>query len=145
MTSMIDFMLDEERVASGIRLPLYDKDGNITDDWIQVRSMHSDEFQQALEFAQEHIRKDPSTDVEAVKLDAQIALIAGWSFDEECNIENTRQFMKAAPHIAERIDKAAGNNALFFPDAAVSSSTGQKLKSNSEKNPVGQKKLSAST
>ena len=124
MSSMVSYMLDRDRLQEGIRLPLHDPQGQLTDDWIQVRSMHSKEFEAVMEEAEEKLRKG-SANQETLTLTAQVALVAGWSFDEKCNKSNIRKFLVSAPHIAKRIDRAAGNNALFFPDRGKSSLNGQ--------------------
>jgi hypothetical protein len=129
MTSMVRYMLDEDRLTEGVQLPLFDRDGELTDDWIRVRSMHCDEFQQAMEDGQADMRKNGSESVKEWTLKAQICLVAAWSFEEDCTPENVEKFLILAPHIAKRVDKAAGNNSLFFPESGKGSLNGQKSKS----------------
>lgn len=128
MTSITEFYLDEEKLREGVRLPLYGASG-LTGEWIQVRSMHSDEFQSAMEIQKRKMSLDDSLTLSEATLEAQIHLIAGWSFEEECNLDSIREFLKRAPHIAAKVDKLAGDNALFFPEPGKSSSHGPEKKS----------------
>jgi hypothetical protein len=143
MTSMVNYMLDGDRLREGVKLPLFDRQGNPSDDWIKVRSMHCEEFQMVMESAQQELRKGDG-DQKELTLKAQVQLVADWSFDEECNAENVRNFLVLAPHIASRIDKAAGNNALFFPDRGASSLNGQGSKLPSKRKSRKQTRPSAS-
>jgi len=132
MTSMVDFELDEKRLSDGIRLFLHDRDGVLTKDWIQVRSMHTDVFRAAMEKAKAKVTVS-SDNVTEASLDAKVALVAGWSFDEDCTDENIRSFLQMAPHIADRIDKTAGDNRHFFSTQKTSSMNGSLKNSRSTK------------
>lgn len=145
MASFLDFVLDTDRISEGVKLPLYDKNGKKTDQWLCIRSMYSDEFRASMEQQTAALKRDPTSDVAELELAAQITLVASWSFDEECSPENIKAFLEQAPHIADRIDKAAGNNALFFPTPEPSSLNGQGRKSHSKGNQPAVKEQRAST
>ena len=134
MTSMTQYQLDDKRLADGVRIYMTDSNGIQTDDWIAVRSMHHDKFKVALEKAKQTAANNPDSDLAVLTMDAQTRLIAGWSFDEKCSIKNVRLFLKAAPHIAEKIDRVAADNKRFFSSAVMSSSDGLTKNLNSQKN-----------
>jgi hypothetical protein len=146
MTSMKEFMLDMERVSDGIKLPLFDRDGNLTDHWIQVRSMYCDEFQKLKESAKAKYRANPDaeTEDEAV-ISGLCELVADWSFEEECNPVNVRAYLDAAPHIADQIDRLAGKHGAFFTKREPSSLNGQKSSSRSKNRQAKTAELSATT
>jgi hypothetical protein len=133
MGSMLDYMMDEDAIKTGIQIPVQGRDGKPSGETVNVRSMHSDHFLKAMERSKEAVRKNPKTDIDKLKFDVQCALVASWSFDEKCNAANIRKFLKGAPHVLEKIDTTAANDSLFFISAAKNSLNGQNLKSNSPK------------
>lgn len=133
------YYLDQSKLKSGVKLPLFDSDGKATGDFILVRSRWSNEVKKAVEQAQRRIRMiswddevEPNVE-ENIALDAMVAMVAGWSFggefEENPPPEDIREFLERAPHITNRIDAMSGNNMLFFPDKRGNSSSGANKKS----------------
>ena len=119
-----DFYLDQEKVTSGVRVALTDREGKLTDDWLMVRSGHSDEVRAAMDLQKREMRERIAakiSDNRDLFLEVQIALIASWSFDAKCTVKSKREFLTRAPHIADQIDTISGNVRLFFPDSVGSS------------------------
>ena len=111
------------RAASeaGVDVPVSMPDGSKQS--IRVRSQWSSAFAQAKAKAmaemptQDELRamsKVARDDMTAeMVLRGRAALIAAWSFDEECNEENVLEFLRECPHIAEQIDTFAGNSGNY--------------------------------
>ena len=57
------------------------------------------------------------------------SLIAAWSFDEECNIDNKMALVKNSPSLANRIDIEASKRANFTQRLKAASSSTQKTTS----------------
>lgn len=122
---MADFYT-RDKANEGRKLPLYAPDGSPTDDWLLVRHIWSDAFQKAEDAAQREAREtimgmgdDPDPDAvaeatRAARIKLLSALVAAWSFDEECTPEAVAAFLDRAPQIADAIDKAAADGKRFF-------------------------------
>jgi hypothetical protein len=148
MSSFKDHFLDGSKVKEGVKLPLFDKGGGISKDYLMVRWVWDDKVRAALDNLKREgqrritqIRLDMSpeekkkaeaknkTISDELVLDGFVAQVAGWSFDEKPTKANLLAFIKARPDVAERIDTVAATTKLFFTDSGASSSSGRKLKS----------------
>lgn len=140
MSSFKDHVLDPDKTSGGVRLPLFDADGNISSDYLLVRWSWDDKVRAALDELKRkglkgivQITPDMSakskSGAEATNkalqarllLDGIVAQIAGWSFDEKPTKKNIIAFIKSRPDIAERVDIASANNKLFFGVSGKSS------------------------
>lgn len=120
-----------ERANEGNKVPLIDIDGTDSGDWLVIRSRLSDSFRKAREKALRVVAKAAKISEEAgyVAKDEQelicvAHLIADWSFDEPCTLENRIQFLNDAPHIRDKVDVYAGRDENFFTKASTNSSNG---------------------
>lgn len=116
-----------EKASKGAKVYLHDMaTGKLSDEWMIVRSIWSDEFQEAKEVAVQQAFKDAALENEdekkaahkARKLDLLTSLVGGWSFDEECNDENIKAFLTEAVHLPDQIDKVSTQNSRFFGKAS---------------------------
>ena len=125
MSSMNDHCLDSGKLKKGVKLPLFNMDGGISDDFIMVRWAWTDEVRAAMDELKRDMRqrfadeKDPDSD--GLVLDGIVAQVAGWSFKEKATKTNVRKFLKSRPDIAERIDILSANTKVFFTDSGASS------------------------
>lgn len=140
MSSMNDHMLDADKLKSGVRLPLFDKDGGISSDFLMVRWTWDDKVRAAME----NLKREGRSRIVAVKpgmdkkqqkavevknqvisdelvLEGMAEQVSGWSFDEKMTKANLKAFLKARPDIADRVDTLAANTKLFFTDSGASS------------------------
>ena len=94
----------------GFELTLGDKTVSLDGQWIEVYPTESKQFQQAkTELSRKALTKEK---FEAKSLVA--ALIADWSFDEECNQENKLAAAKIWPNIlTDHIDRVASSAVNF--------------------------------
>lgn len=142
MSSMNDYLLDDDKLENGVKMPLFNRDGGISDDFIMVRWAHDDKVRAALDNMQRDLtkkltaitpelgasakqrreaeKKTTAMTAESV-LDTQCTLVVSWSFSEKCIKANIRKFLKSRPDIAERIDIAAAKTKLFFGPSGKSS------------------------
>lgn len=118
-----------ERAATAIRVPLRDPaTGAPTEDWIEVRSSLSDQFIEArdasLQAAPRIGALPPEEKKEAIKeqqLKLKSSLVAGWSFEEECNEDNVVEFLRNAPQVQSVVVNVADSNVSFFGEPSKSS------------------------
>jgi len=138
--SNMDKYKTRDRASKPIRVNLIDPGtGRPADDWIEVRSSLSDEFLTARDNAMQLAAEIGSIkDLEARKaqvkfngLRMKAALVAGWSFEEECNEKNIIAFLQEAPQIQDLVISIADDNAAFFMLPSTPSSNGPKKKSGS--------------
>lgn len=109
------------KATEGVEFPL-ELDGKPTGHWLRVRGTDSEQFRKARFDGARKLRDVPegTSDwergrvMDGIVLDTLTALVSGWSFDEECTPEAVREFLQNAPHIAEAVDKVAGERARFF-------------------------------
>lgn len=105
----------------GQKIPLYTKEGELSEHWLIVRGIDSDEFRIAQSKQTRRIAEIaalPDAEREAgimnATLEMQASLVAAWSFDMDCTHENVKEFLQEAPQIASEVDKFATRRAFFF-------------------------------
>lgn len=122
------------RANEGVRLPLHAPDGSPTEHWLQVRHVWSDAFQEAndreVATVQEAVlaAEGDQAKIAAAKRAGQFrlwaALVADWSFDQECTPGNVAAFLREAPQIGAVLDKFAADGRRFFGNGSTSSTAG---------------------
>ena len=125
MGSMNDHCLDAGKVKKGVKLPLFNPDGGISEDFIMVRWGWSDEVRAVTDQIKRDMRQkyadEKVIDSTNELLDGIVAQVAGWSFKEKATKTNVRKFLSGRRDIAERIDILSANTKLFFTDSGESS------------------------
>lgn len=116
------------KATEGVEFPL-EMDGKPTEHWLRVRGTDSEHYRKARFDGVRTLRDLPEGTSEwergkvmdGIVLDTLTSLVSGWSFDEECTPEAVREFLQNAPHLAEAIDRAAGDRSRFFGSLSESS------------------------
>jgi hypothetical protein len=140
MSSFKDYTLDVEKTNKGVKLPLFDREGNMSEDYIMVRWVFDDEVRAALADIErkghklivpvtsdmsEADKKDAMEKNDAHRdilvADGMVSQVAGWSFSEKPTKANVKEFLKTRPDIAQRIDTVASSTNLFFGNSDESS------------------------
>ncbi|CAM0070117.1 Tail assembly chaperone [Vibrio phage K251 g3] len=111
-----------QKANEGKKIPLYLPDGKPSDHWLVVRGVDSDHFKQAetrgkrqaitiakIEGADERAQAIRDTELTCIA-----ALVADWSFDQECTEPNVVNFLREAPQIADMVNQVAAKRASFF-------------------------------
>lgn len=146
MSEMEQFFT-REKANAGTKIPLRRPDGTETEHYLVIRGIDSDAFRDAdlkskraaVEIAALTDQDEQERRRKEVKLDLVSALIADWSFAEECTPENVKTLLREAPQIADSVDRLAGQRALFFGGGLSSSSNSRKASSRSTRRPKAQK------
>lgn len=131
---------------AGAKLMLKDPAGKETEDWVKVYGIDSDNFRRATN----QMRRDTLAYLEAnggpsvaTKTDAyadfthgqrlkvQVALVADWSFKEECSPANIIELLTNAPDVADQIDEFSSKRERFVAIAPVVSEPSPSIKSDS--------------
>lgn len=111
------------RANEGIELPLDMPDGSPTSHRIRIRGVDSDAFRTAqadsrrrlVEIATASEKVDFDADkMEGERLRMLASLVASWTFEIPCTVENVVSFLREAPQIAQQIDKLSAKRNLFF-------------------------------
>jgi hypothetical protein len=127
-----------EAANAGVRVNIPD-----SDDWIHVLGQDSDAFRKAqaemrksiLGYVQENGEKSRHT-LEFMSLvdkltdDLKASLVADWSFEETCTVENVKELFLNAPAIAELVDVTAGKREKFVQPSPQPSGTSPSSSSN---------------
>lgn len=121
----------------GVKLPLYHPDGTVSEHWLKVRGVDSDHFRAADTEGKRKVvvfaaLKDPQEKAQAARdteLECIAALVADWSFPQECTAENVVTFLTEAPQIADMVNRFAAHRAEFFSKKSLPSATGSNPKS----------------
>lgn len=106
--------------------------GEITEHWVVIRSVDSDEFRltdsevrrELLSLVDQDDNKDKSEKVEELVRKTVASLIADWSFDQECTMENRMKFLKEAPQIQDMVNRLSAQRKVFFVEGSNGSSSG---------------------
>ena len=126
------------KANEGIELPLSLPDGTPTEHKIRIRGRDSDLFRQAESDSKRKmfeiaVAKAKGETLNYDELDERTrlisALVASWTFEEECTPENVFKFLREAPQIAEQIDTIAGRRSNFFKSIAKDSTPSQEASS----------------
>lgn len=128
----IDFYRTRERAQATTRMNLFDPaTGKRTDDYLEIRSSLSDEFLEqrdlVMQAAHAAASLDPAVRRKAARegqLNLRVALVAGWSFDEEFNEDSVRSFLRDAPQLQDMILQTADDTARFFGQPSETSLSG---------------------
>jgi hypothetical protein len=140
MSSFKDYALDAEKTNNGVKLPLFDRDGEMSEDYIMVRWVYDDTVRAALSDLErkagkliipvtsemnkkEREKAENANEItkETLIADGMVSQVAGWSFEEESSPENIKDFLSTRPDISTRIDNVASSTNLFFGNSAKSS------------------------
>lgn len=108
----------------GIKIELCLPDGTPTEHFLVVRGADCREFKGAqakasrmsIQLLQDKEKLNDEELAErrhCIEVEQVAALVADWSFDEECSRENVVQFLMDAPQIHDQINKFAGNRRNF--------------------------------
>lgn len=139
-----------EKANEGVEVPLYLPSGEKSNHWIRIRGVDSDHFRLAEADSRRQAMNIATIDdtLERAKAiaDAKLALIAelviSWSFEQECTLENVKDFFRQAPQIADAVDQVASKRALFFGRGSSNSQSSLSQSSGSTKNQKDQSKPS---
>ena len=139
-----------EKANEGVEVPLYLPSGEKSNHWIRIRGVDSDHFRLAEADSRRQAMNIATIDdtLERAKAiaDAKLALIAelviSWSFEQECTLENVKDFFRQAPQIADAVDQVASKRALFFGRGSSNSQSSLSQSSDSTKNQKDQSKPS---
>lgn len=127
--SAMDRYRTREKANTTKRVPLFDPaTGQPTEDWLEIRSSMSDAFkrarnlamQEAADFAASQPDGDKDEALARVQARMHAALVADWSFDEECTLENVADFLMDSPHVSDLVVGIADRGSLFFGNASDS-------------------------
>ena len=140
MSSFKDHCPDAAKVKNGVKMPLFDKDGGVSKDWVMVRWSWDDKVRAALDVIKREGQKriihiTPGMDAKTRKAaeesnenvekeliaEGRVSQVASWSFEEKLTKANVQAFLQARPDVAERIDTVSATNKLFFTDSGKSS------------------------
>lgn len=117
---MEEFMT-RAKANEGHKIPLYTADGRLSAHWLRVRGVDSDTFRKAQSRQTRRVAELASLEGEAreeaiaeATLEMQAALVAEWSFDMPCTLDNVKNFLREAPQIAAEVDKFASRRTFFF-------------------------------
>lgn len=130
-----------QKANDGKKVPLYLPDGTASEHWFVIRGIDSDYFRKAeaagkrkaIEIAQIEDINERAEEIRTTELTCIAALIADWSFEEECTEENVVNFLREAPQIADMVNRYAARRADFFAIGSTNSADGSKAKSSSKK------------
>lgn len=127
MSNPFDRYNTRTKINQRQRIYLADPDtGKSTGDWIDIRYSLADDYAEAREQVLREIAIQ-GEEGPAVERSARIIapLIAGWSFDVECNAENIYEFLCLAPHLHNAIIGKATTEGKLYSTASPSSADGQ--------------------
>lgn len=133
-----------KQATDGVRMPLFDKRGRLTSEWILVRGIDSAEYRTAHDaFHRMLVRLvtavraqgsdamlSPESDAqrEAADLAEKAALVAGWSLEGECTQAAILELLDKAPYVGDQIVAFATDRDGFFGDNSALSTAGPSTK-----------------
>lgn len=128
MSDMTQFF-SRAKANEGIEFPLYLPGTNIkSEHFLRIRGMDSDEFRVAEAIGRRELgelsrMEEPARSLKFLESKRRLiaTLICGWSFEQECTLENAMAFLKEAPHIEDAINRVASERSLFFMKGSDSS------------------------
>jgi len=133
MTDMDQFKTREKANEGEVVYLADPATGEKTEHWIRVFSQWSDSFQAAKAEAQREAYKRSLglSDEEAVRIKQDqltAALVADWSFEQECTMDNVVAFLQEAPQIRDQVDLIGSQDSRFFSKPSGDSTSGHEPK-----------------
>jgi len=115
MGSMKDYFI-KDKAEEGQRVDLHLPTGEKTDDYIVIRSIHSETFISAMNKAKQDfmLARIENEDAEIDNNKVLASLIKSWSFDEELTPESATEFLTNAPQVGEQINKLAADAKFHY-------------------------------
>lgn len=132
MSSMAKFMIRKEANVPTMVNLIDPATGELTEDWIKIRSSLSDEFFAARERVNQEVQSINEPDkakraeiVAELQLSLKMSLVHSWSFEEKMDEANLRQFLRESPQVQELVMRVADDQQRFFGKPSEPSSTGR--------------------
>lgn len=118
-----------ENANAGVKFPLHNAAGILTEHWLRILGVDSDEFRAADTIAKREAVKAAAIEDEVTRDNALkditrkliASLISEWSFSKPCTKANIIAFLREAPQFEKAIDNIATRRSLFFANASSSS------------------------
>lgn len=125
----MDAFFTRSKANEGLQLPLYLPNGQKSAHWVRILGVDSDAFRNAeaesrrdaFRIAQIDDVAERAHAIASSKRRLVASLVAAWSFDRPCTVDDVDAFFKEAPQIMDAIDLAASKRALFFGAGSSSS------------------------
>lgn len=124
--SLEDFFLPNA-VNDGIKHVLLTPDGKETKHWVLVRGSWSDAYQSAVDNARvtrarnQNLLDEDKISEGDIQLAIKASVVAGWSFDQECTLENVMTLFRKNRKLAQALEVLAWNEDAFFDKDANNS------------------------
>jgi hypothetical protein len=123
------YSLDKSKVEDGVRLPLRDAEGGLSEDYIMVRWAWTDTVRNALDELERNVTVAISAgakpNIREKIRQGIVSMVASWhgpGFEgKECTPENVLAFLEARPDIADKIDRTSMETKRFFTSSGQSS------------------------
>ena len=141
-----------DEAEEGVKLPLRDKFGDLSDEWMLVRGVDSPVFREArIEGDRECLAliSEPDKGIKykkimEIKARTIAALVKDWSkglADDlgKPTVKNVAKFLMTAPQLQDEIDRLSGSREVFFSMKQKSLSIGAESKQSSTEPPQTQK------
>jgi len=138
-------LFTRKRHNEGIKLDIKDESGAVVG-WVRVRGLDSDAYRSAHDAANQAMvrlagavrAKADATllvatqeEKDAAKLAEHVALVAEWSFDDECTVANATELFKEAPYLSDQVYYVACDRDRFLGISSPASSAGPSINSDS--------------
>lgn len=139
-------LFTRQRHNDGIRVDVKDESGAVVG-WIRVRGLDSDAYRSAHDIAnREMVRLAAAVrnkadapllaatreEKDAAQLAERVALVAEWSFEDECNAVNTAKLFSEAPYLSDQIYYVACDRDRFLGKVSPASTDGLSTTSDSQ-------------
>ena len=137
-------LFTRKRHNEGVRVDVKDESGIVVG-WIRVRGLDSDTYRTAHDAGNQAMvrlaavvrAKDAGAPLlsatqeekDEAKLAERVALVAEWSFDDECNVANVTELFSEAPYLSDQIYYVACDRDRFLGKASPDSTAGQNITS----------------
>jgi hypothetical protein len=135
-------LFTREKAEDGIKIPIFTRTGEPTDQWLIVRGVLSSQYRQASdEWERRWMRSmveetiDPKAERKPMRDPRPATLVKAWSLEDECTPEAVAALMWEAPQIADVVMGVAADRKRFYGSAPPSTSTGSEPNASSTESP----------
>lgn len=132
-------LFTRQRHNDGVKIDVKNETGAVVG-WLRVRGLDSDAYRAAHDATNQAMvrlagvvrAKDAGAPLlaatqeekDAAQLAERVALIAEWSFDDECNAANVAELFREAPYLSDQVYYAAHDRDRFLGGSSPTSTDG---------------------
>ena len=135
---MMEQFFTPDIANEGKKMELFTPSGEKTEHYLMIRSVDSDEYENAKIIRDRKLIEAPDVEdeeayqefIKSLRLDMLVPLVAGWSFPDECSPGNVRRLLSKAKQITRMIENISSSKSFFYSGSEINSESSSQIDEN---------------